>query len=58
MMNQLKVPTMINVATTDPSLRWGGDTTKRYMLVHWYQINMAETIAFQRNTDSFVSKEC
>ena len=49
----LKVLTMIDVATTDPSFWWGGDTTKRDMLIHWYQINLGKTIAIQRDTKSF-----
>ena len=53
MVNPLKVPTMIYVATIDPSLQWGGETTKRDMLVHWSQINLADTIAFQRDKNSF-----
>ena len=48
---------MIDVATTNPSFWWGGETTKSDMLVHWSQINMAETIAFQRNTSSFASEQ-
>ena len=57
MVDPLKFPNMINVANTDPSLRWGAETTKRDMLVHWSQINLAETISFQRDTNSFSSEE-
>ena len=53
----LKVPTMVDEVTTDPSFRWGGKTTKRDMLVHWYQINLADTIKFKRDTKSFVLEE-
>ena len=35
----------------------GGEMTKRDMLVHWYQINLAETIVFQRDTNFFASEE-
>ena len=57
MVDPLKFPTMIDVATTNPSFWWGGETTKRDMLVHWSQINMAETIAFQHDTSSFASEQ-
>ena len=35
----------------------GGETTRRYMLVHWYQINLAETISLQRDVESFATEE-
>ena len=57
MVDTLKVPTMIDVVTTNISLQWVGETTKRYMLVHWSQINLTETIAFQCDMNSFVSED-
>ena len=57
MVDTLQVPTMIDMVPTNPSLRWGGETTKRDMLVHWYYINLAETIEFQSNKNSFASEE-
>ena len=57
MVDTLQVPTMIDMVPTNPPLRWGGETTKRDMLVHWYYINLAETIEFQSNKNSFASEE-
>ena len=52
-----KIPSMVNNITTDPALRWGDVTTKRYLLVHWSQINLGEVISFQRDTHLFVAEE-
>ena len=57
MVDPLQVLTMIDVANTKPSLRWGGETTKRDMLVHWYQINLAKNIAFQCDKKYFLLEE-
>ena len=57
MVDPLKFLTMINMATTNPSLLWGHETTNRDMSVHWYQINLEETIAFQRDTNLYASEE-
>ena len=57
MMDPLNVPAIIDVVTNDPSFRWGVETTKRDMLAHWSQINLSETIAFKRDTNSFASEE-
>ena len=40
MKDLLKIPSMIDETTTNPTVQWGDVTTKRDLLVHWYQINM------------------
>ena len=57
MVAPLKGPTTIDVATTYPSLPWKGEMTKRDMLVYWSQINLSETIVYQRDRHSFASEE-
>ena len=53
MKDPLNIPSMVDEMTTDPAVRWGDMTTKRYLLVHWYQINPGEVISFQHNTNLF-----
>ena len=57
MKDRLKIPLMVNETTTDPVLMWGEVTTKRDLLVHWYQINLGGVIAFQRDTKLFAAEE-
>ena len=53
MNDPLKILLMIDETTTNPAVIWGYGTTKRYLLVHWYQINPGEVISFQHNTNLF-----
>ena len=56
MMDPLNIPLMVDGTTTDPVVIWGDETTKRDLLVHWYQINLWEVIAFQRDTNLFAAE--
>ena len=57
MKDPLKIPLMIDETTTNTAVRWRDVTTKRELLVHWYQINLWEVIAFQRDTNLFAAEE-
>ena len=57
MNDPLKILSMIDETTTNPAVIWGYGTTKRYLLVHWYQINLGEVISFQCNTNLFAAEE-
>ena len=56
MKDPLNIPLMVNEMTTDPALQWGYATTKRNLLVNWYQINLGGVIAFQCNTNLFAAE--
>ena len=48
---------MVDETTEDPTVKWGDVTTKRDLLVHWYQISLGEVIDFQHNTNLFAAEE-
>ena len=48
---------MVDEMTTDPAVRWGDLATKRYLLVHWYQIDLGGVISFQHDTYLFAAEE-
>ena len=51
MMDPLKILVMIDSLTTEPADRWGDETTKRDILNHWSQVDVADIIAFQQDTN-------
>ena len=57
MMDPFKIPALVDIDTDDPELRWGDETTKRDMLVHWSQIELLEVKAYQLDTNRYASEE-
>ena len=57
MMDPFKIPALVDIDTDDPELRWGDETTKRDMLVHWSQIELLEVKAYQLDTNGYASEE-
>ena len=55
MMDPLRIPVMIDSLTTEPEDRWGDETTKRGVLTHWSQVDVADIIAFQKDTNRYAS---
>ena len=55
MMDSLKIPVMIDSLTTKPVDCWGDETTKRDILNHWSQVDVADIIAFQQDTNIYAS---
>ena len=51
MVDPFKIPVMVNSDTENPALRWGDETTKRDIIVHWLQVDLTEAIAYQRDTN-------
>ena len=44
---------MIDYLTTETADHWGDETTKRDVLTHWYQVDVADIIAFQQDTNRY-----
>ena len=55
MMDALRIPVMIDSLTTEPADCWGDETTKRDVLTHWYQVDVADIIAFQQDMNRYAS---
>ena len=56
MKDPLKIISMVNETTPDPTVRWGYVTTKRELLVCLSHINLGEVIYFQCDTNVFTAK--
>ena len=57
MVDPFKIPFMADSDTENTALWWGDETTKRDILVHWSQVDLTEAIAYQRDTNRYVSEE-
>ena len=54
-MDPLRISVMIDSLTTEPADRWGDETTKRDVLTHWFQVDVADIIAFRQDTNRYAS---
>ena len=57
MVDPFKILVMVDSDTENPELQWGDEITKRDILVHWLQVDLTEAIAYQRDTNQYVSEE-
>ena len=57
MVDTFKILVMVDSDTENPALWWGGETTKRDILVHWSQVDLTEAITNHRDTNQYASEE-
>ena len=57
MVDPFKIPVMVDSDTENTAFRWGGETTKRDILVYWSQVDLTEVIAYQQETNQYASEE-
>ena len=57
MVDPFNISFTVDSDTENPALRWGYETTKRDILVHWSQVDLTEVIAYQRDTNKYASEE-
>ena len=57
MVDPFKIPVMIESETENTALRWGDETTKRDILVHWSQVDLTKAITYQKDTNQYASGE-
>ena len=57
MVDPFKILVMVDSDTENPALRWGDETTKREILVHWLQVDLTEAIKYQQDTNQYALEE-
>ena len=57
MVDPFKILVMVDLDTENLALRWGDETTKRDIIVHWSQVDLNEAITYQWDTNQYASEE-
>ena len=47
MVDNFKIPVMVDSDTENLALRWGNEMTKRDIIVHWSKVDLTDAIIYQ-----------